>query len=164
MPRMKNAIASIALALAGCGGSGSVANVAGDYAVNVTDGANGCNYQNWNQGTTTSNIPFTITQSGANVTGVVGGAVGTYFDLVLQSHTFTGGVEGSNVQMTLYGKTSAQMGNCTYTVNATLNAVNMGDFLSGTIDFTDQGNGNPDCATIQGCKSTLSFNGSRPPM
>jgi hypothetical protein len=84
--------------------------------------------------------------------------------VVLGSHTFTGGVNGSLVQMTLYGTNSATQGNCTYTVNATLNATSMGDFLSGTIDYTNQGNGNPDCASITGCKSTQSFNGTRPPM
>jgi hypothetical protein len=161
---MKIIIASICLCLVGCGGSGNVPNVAGDYSINVTNGANGCNYANWQSGSTASSIAFTITQSGANLTGVLGGAVATYFDLLLGSHTFTGGAEGSAVQMTLYGKTAAQMGNCTYTVNATLNGTSNGDFLSGTIDYTDQGNGNPDCASIQGCKSTQSFTGSRPPM
>jgi hypothetical protein len=161
---MKITFASICLVLVGCGGSGNVANVAGDYSINVTNGANGCNYPNWMQGTMASNIAFTITQNGASVTGVLGGAVAIYFDGLLGGHTFTGGVEGSTVQMTLYGKTVAQSGNCTYTVNATVTGTSNGNFLAGTIDYTDQGNGNPDCAAIQGCKSTQSFTGSRPPL
>ncbi len=153
---------TLVLLVAGCGSEAPV-NVAGDYTVAVVNGQNGCNFSNWTAGSTTNNIPVTITQSGGQATAVVGGAAGAYMQIVLGSNTFTGPVSGSGVSLTLFGKTAASQGNCTWTVNATLTATSSGDFLMGNIVYTDATNGSPDCGTRQGCMSIQDFNGTRPP-
>jgi len=154
----------VALLAAACGNSSTPANVAGSYTVAVTNEGNGCNFQNWQSGNTASNIPVTVTQSGANATAVVGGAAGAYMTAVLGSNAFSGPVNGAQVDLTLYGTRSASQGNCAYTVNATMLATSMGDFLSGTITYTAATNGSPDCGALQGCQSIQDFNGTRPPM
>lgn len=149
------------LVLAACGET--TADVAGDYTVNVTNGANGCMVEGWMEGDTASNISLVITQDGSSITGTVGGLTGAWLELVLGSRVFTGSVEGSDIAMTLYGTRSAMDGNCTYTVNATAIGEVDGDFLDGTILYEAATNGNPDCSELEDCQTVQSFNGSRPP-
>lgn len=152
-------------AASACGddGGGTPTDAAGDWTLAITNGDNGCDFDQWQVGQTASSIPFTITQSGADVTGNVGGLAGTTLDVVLGSHTFTGDVAGHNALMTLYGERSATSGNCTWTVNATIDADVDGDVMVGTIDYTIATNGNPDCASREGCHTVQQFNGTRPP-
>jgi len=163
---IRTALVVAAVAWMGCGDDdegGHAADFAGDWTLAITNGDNGCAFDNWEVGNTASSIPFTITQSGVDVTGNVGGLAGTYLDVVLGSHTFTGDVAGSNALMTLYGSRSGSQGNCTWTVNATVDADIDGDVIIGTIDYTIATNGNPDCASLEGCHSVQDFNGTRPP-
>jgi hypothetical protein len=150
-----------ALALIACGSE--PADVAGDYTLSITNGSNGCGLDNWTEGDTSTGIPFTVTQSGSQVTGTVGGTSGLFFDLWLGGRVFTGTVEENTVHLSLYGTAAKQQGNCTYTVNATVSAVSSGDVLQGQIRYTAATNGNPDCASLEGCVSSQSFNGTRPP-
>src|SRR4051812_1638384 len=100
--------------------SGPPADVSGSYTVAVTNRTNGCEFPNWNEGAVSTNVPFTITQDGANVSGTVGGLSGAYTAIVLGTSTFAGTVAGSSVSMTATGTRSTMKGNCAYTINATV--------------------------------------------
>lgn len=139
------------------------ADVAGDYSIALTNRANGCSFTDWEVGNTASNIPLTITQEEANVSGTVGGASGGLLNLWLGSNVYQGTVTGDSVTMTIYGERSSTEGNCTYTINSTIDADLNGDILSGDIEYTAATNGNPDCGAIEGCVSLQEFNGTRPP-
>lgn len=146
--------------LAACG---SDVDAAGDYSLNVTNRENGCGFDNWVEGDSSSNIPLAITQSDSVVTGEVGGGAGVFLGLVLGSNVFEGEVSGSDVEMTLFGTNSATEGNCTFTVNATFDGELDGDVMTGEIRYTSATNDNPDCADIEGCVSRQELNGTRPP-
>ena len=149
------------LGVLGC--SSTPADVSGDYTMAVTDEANGCNLQNWTMGDSSTGIPVTITQDTKNVTINITGATGAYVAVILGTSMFMGTVDGDNVSATLFGTRSATMGGCAYTYNADLEASLNVDELSGTIAYTPQTNGSPDCSTIMGCSSTQNFNGTRAP-
>jgi hypothetical protein len=161
MRRLPLASTALVLTLAAC--SSSPADVAGSYSVNVTSRDNGCSLQNWTVGQMSSNIPVTITQDGSDVTASVTGLTGTYLDVVLGSHDFTGTIDGNDLDLTLYGTRSGTMGNCTYTYNAVLTGTLDVDTLTGQIQYQAKTNGNPDCGTLEGCASVQDFNGARPP-
>lgn len=146
--------------LAACG---SDVDAAGDYTLAVTNRENGCDFDNWTEGESSTNIPMTITQSGDMITGDVGGVAGGFLDLVLGSSVFEGEVSGDDLNMTLFGETSATQGNCTFTVNAVLDGELEGDVLTGEIRYTAATNDNPDCTDIEGCVSRQELNGTRPP-
>lgn len=135
-------------------------NAAGDYTVTVTDRANGCNLPNWTAGSTTA-ATVTLTQSANNVTAVVTGLGGLALDVGLGGHSFTGKINGTTLDLDLFGTRTNSSGNCTYTVNAKIRAVLTGDMLSGQIDYTSATNSNPDCGAIQGCDSFQDLAGSR---
>jgi hypothetical protein len=150
--------------LAACGSD--PADVAGEYSISLTSRDNGCNFDNWMEGDTASNIPITMTQSTEDpsmATAVVNGAAGVYLDVLLGSRTYTGDVDGSSLDLTLFGETTGMDGNCTFTVNSVLDATLDGDVLSGEIRYEKATNGNPDCADSEGCASRQEFNGTRPP-
>jgi hypothetical protein len=152
--------ASLAIA-AGCGSD--PVDAEGDYTIAVTNRENGCDFESWTEGESSSGIPLTVTQNDSVVTGEVGGAAGLFLGAVLGSNVFEGEVSGDEISMTLFGTTSAGDGNCTYTVNAVLDAELDGDVLTGEINYTAATNDNPDCAAIEGCATRQELNGTRPP-
>lgn len=141
----------------------SSGDVTGTYTVAVTNGDNGCNAPNWTVGNTATAIPFTVTQQGSQLQGVVGGVAGGYLDLVLGSSTFSGSSFGASIDMTLAGTRSATQSGCTYTVNGHLTATLTGDALQGTIDYYPATDGSGACQTVSACRSERRFSGSRPP-
>ena len=145
----------------GCGGD--PVDATGSYSIAVTNRANGCEFDNWNEGDTASNIPVTVAQDGDEVTATVEGLTGGFLSLALGSNVFAGTVEGNDLSLTLFGTTSTNEGNCTYTINAVLDGTLEGDVLQGEIRYESATNGNPDCAAIEGCASVQDFNGTRPP-
>jgi hypothetical protein len=151
------------LATVACAACGSDANVAGTYTVASTNRDNGCMFQNWTVGAMSTGIGVEITQSGSNVTASITGGAGLVFDAVLGGHAYTGSVSGSDISLELFGTRSMAKGNCTFTYNSTIDATSHGDAIEGRIEYTPATNGNPDCATINGCVSFQDFNGTRPP-
>lgn len=148
------------LCVAGC--SSGDANAAGDYTVTLTDGDNGCNLPNFTNGAT-STATVTLTQGGNDVTAVVTGVAGLALDIGLGGHSFTGKINGSDLDLHLFGTRSNTSGNCTYTLNATIRATVSGANLGGQIDYTSATNGNPDCSTIDKCDSFQDLSGTRAP-
>ena len=139
------------------------ANVAGDYTVAITNGANGCMFANYEVGASTSGIPVSITQTDDHVTAEVGGLAGGYLELVLGSRIFTGSVDGNDVSLRLTGTTMASMGTCDYSVDAVLEGRLTGDAMAGTINYTAVTDGSNDCGSLEGCDTVQNFSGSRPP-
>ncbi|MBT8496164.1 MAG: hypothetical protein KJO07_24175 [Deltaproteobacteria bacterium] len=159
---MRIAATIIALcALVGC--DDDPADFEGNFTIAVTSRDNGCNFDNWMEGDTASNIQMTITQEGAEVTATIEGLVGAYLNLVLGDNEFNGDADGNDVVLTLFGTNSATEGNCTYTVNGVVDGELNGDVLEGQLRYEAATNGNPDCAALEGCASVQDFNGTRPP-
>ncbi|HUH05205.1 MAG TPA: hypothetical protein VML75_24570 [Kofleriaceae bacterium] len=154
-------LVSCSLVLAACGSD--PADVAGNYSIALTNGANGCDFENWDEGATAQNIDLTVTQDGENASATVGGLAGAYLEVVLGSRVYQGTVDGDHLHLQIFGTPSATEGNCTWTVNSTVRAELDGDVLTGTIDYTKATNGNPDCAAFEGCVTRQNFNGTRPP-
>lgn len=139
------------------------ADLAGDYTIALTNRDNGCGFDNWQVGNTAANIPLAVTQADSSMTAIVGGGAGVYLDVVLGSRNFVGEIDGDNFEATLYGTTTGQQGNCSFTVNATLDGTLSGDVITGVLRYEAATNGNPDCAPLTGCVSYQEFNGTRPP-
>jgi len=156
--RLRVAWLSLWLCAAACGSDD--VSAAGDYAVTVTDGNNGCSLPNWTAGAT-STATVTLTQSQSNVTAVVSGVAGLVLDIGLGGHSFTGKITGGDLDLHLFGTRSNTAGNCTYTLNAAIRAVVSGNTLTGQIDYTTATNGNPDCSTIAACDSFQDLGGTR---
>lgn len=150
----------VGLAVTGCS---EPADVAGSYTIAVTNGANGCNLNDWTEGNTAEGIPVTITQDGESATAVVEGLTGAFLAIAFGSNQYSGDVSGNGLNLTLYGTNSVTEGNCTYTYNSVIDADLLGDILQGEIRYEAATTGNPDCAEIEGCASIQQFNGTRPP-
>jgi hypothetical protein len=143
--------------------SGPPADVSGSYTVAVTNRTNGCTFPSWNEGNVAPNIPFTITQNGANISGSVGGLSGAYTAIVLGTNSFSGTAIGTTISMTAYGTRSTTQGQCAYTINATISGTLNGNELTGQIKYTPATNHAPDCGTLESCVSQQDFDGTRPP-
>ncbi|MEM9492226.1 MAG: hypothetical protein AAGC55_23970 [Myxococcota bacterium] len=162
---MKHAIATtIALITAAtataCGGS---ADFAGEYTISLTNGDNGCQFDDWVEGETSSNIPLTITQSDDALTAEIEGVAAVLLGLFLGTTTFTGEADGDRAELILLGERAFSEGNCSYTFNGVVDLELDGDFISGELRYEAATNDNPDCAALSGCASRQSFNGNRPP-
>src|SRR5205085_2572645 len=127
---------------AACGGSD--VDPTGDYTVALTNRDNGCMFQSWTVGDQASNIPVTVTEdSKSNVSASVGGGAGAVLDLALGAHIYTGGVDGNDLALDLFGTRGQQMGNCSFTYNSTIDATLNGDLLEGRIEYRAATNGGP---------------------
>jgi hypothetical protein len=144
-------------------GACAPADVHGNYTVDLTDEMNGCSLSNWTAGSSTTNVPFVVTQSGGSVSGQVTGLAGVFVAAWLGSNTFQGSVTGSGVDMTLTGTNAMSQNGCAYTYNAHLVGTLQGNALMGTITYSAQTNGASGCGSLTGCQSVQDFSGSRPP-
>jgi hypothetical protein len=149
------------LVVAACG-SGDPVDVEGTYTVNLTNRDNGCNFQNWTVGAQTTGVQVVITQNDVNAIADVQGIAGGYLDFAFGSSTFSGNVDGSDLDLFLAGTRPQTSGNCTYTYDGRIRATLVGDALNGSLTYSSNGNNNTDCAAIV-CDSVQDFSGSRPP-
>lgn len=147
--------------LAGC--SDDPVDAEGQYTIAVTNRTNGCNFANWTVGDSASNIQVNVTQQGGSAVADVMGGTKALLDFWLGDHSFSGSVDGDHLDLKLTGTKSQTTGNCTWTVDAILDAYLSGDILSGRINYTGNGNNNTDCAAVNGCVTFQDFNGTRPP-
>jgi hypothetical protein len=148
------------LALAACGDD--PVDAEGTYSVGLTNRENGCNFQNWTVGEMTSGVSVVITQNGASALAEVQGIAGGYLNFAFGSNTFSGTVDGDELDLALSGTRPQTSGNCTYTYDGRIQATLTGNALNGTLSYVSNGNDNTDCAAIV-CTSTQEFSGSRPP-
>jgi hypothetical protein len=134
------------------------------YTVSLTNGMNGCGLSNFTPGDSSTNVGFTITQTGSAVSGTAEGLTGVGLDLWLGSHTFTGTVSGSHVDMTLHGnRAMTTSSGCAYTWDARVEGDLTGNALQGTITYSAAAAESAACSEIRMCRSVQTFVGSRPP-
>jgi hypothetical protein len=159
------AISLLSFALGGCGSGDSftpsLADVAGNYTVAITNDASSCSFD-WEEGKVSTGIGLTITQDGKTVQATLDGVTGALFALLFGTAVFDGTVNGNALELTNYGERTAQQGNCSYTYNSIVKATQTGDAIQGTITYTTKTNGNPDCSAVE-CSASQRFSGSRPP-
>ncbi len=172
----------LGVAVAGCGSDdfevpvrdGSIAdagpdaapkNMAGNYMIAVTNGANGCGYMNWMENAVSTGVPLTVVQAGAAVTAEITGITGGLVMLATGSRTFTGTVDAAGAfSMVLIGTRAEMQNACTYTRKVFATGSVVGDTIQGTLDYTTATNGSPDCGSLENCHTIQRFSGSRPPM
>lgn len=156
------------LSLLGCSSSASVGDepapldVAGSYTISLTYQENGCELENWQEDETLSGVALEVSQEDTAVVGTVEGVTGGVLALIHGSNVYEGTVSGQRVEMTIYGEYPLKEGNCSYSLNNVFVGDWDGDFISGTLKFTTQTNGNSDCEPVE-CSSNIAFTGSRPP-
>lgn len=148
--------------LAGCSDD-PPADVAGMYAMNITNGDNGCELDNWVEGESSTGIPVNVVQNGSTATATIEGGVGVYLDVVFGNRTFDGKVTGNAFDAELFGIRQGTQGNCSFTFNAQLDSSLTGDTLTGTISYVPKTNDHPDCGLLQTCRSIQNMNGLRAP-
>jgi len=150
---------ALALVLAACGTD--TAQIAGTYTTALTNGANGCNYANWQVGNMTTGVSVQFTQSNTNVSATVQGVPGGALSLAFGNNVFTGSIDGTALDLTLTGTVPQATGNCAFTRNAEIIGTYANNSINGTIHYTNADNKNSDC--VEGCDSMQDFAGSRPP-
>jgi hypothetical protein len=160
---MRVLVALLFVTLAGGACGSSTLDASGTYTMSITDEDNGCGFQGWTTGAVATDIPLIVTQTGANVSAQISGAVGSYVQLLLGVNTFTGDIGGDELNLTLTSTNAAHQGNCAYFVNGDVVGKLTGDALQGTIVYTTTTNKSPDCGAVEGCHSTQAFSGNRPP-
>ena len=143
--------------------SESPAEVAGEYSLSMTNRENGCNFDNWTEGESNAGVSFTVLQEEETVNGEIGGLAGAFLEVVFGTRMFSGDISGSSLSLILFGERSSKEGNCTYTINGTMNAEIDDDLLKGEIIYRPATNDNPDCQALEACTSRQEFNGTRPP-
>jgi len=151
----------LAVATLGCGGD--PVDAEGTYTLSVTNRDNGCNFANWQEGDSATNIKVAINQEGENANADVMDGTRAVLDFLIGGHTFNGKVDGNELDLVLLGTRSSTQGNCTLTVDAQLLAELNGDVLTGRFNYSYNGNGNSDCAPYDGCITYQDMNGTRPP-
>jgi hypothetical protein len=155
-------VATLAFSLVACGDDTPV-DANGSYTISLTSRENGCAFENWMEGNTSTGVPIDIVQDEELADATVGGVGAAYLDIVLGSHVFSGEVSGNRLELVLYGTRETQSLGCAYFVNSTMDARLDGDLLEGQLIYTVIDNGSQDCQEIQGCASVQDFNGTRPP-
>lgn len=151
------------LCAAACGGDDDPADVSGNYSVALVNRQNGCNLAGWTEGATASDVPLTIAQDGATVTGTIGGVAQIFLVALLGGSDFSGEVDGDALALSHEGTRTFSNGNCAYTYNAVIEAELDGDILAGEIQYRAATNGGSDCGALTGCVSAQEFNANRPP-
>jgi hypothetical protein len=136
---------------------------AGTYTLAVANGDNGCEFEGWDEGAVATGIPMRLTQEGTQVTAVIDGVTGLLLGVILGSNQLEGEVSGAMVNVSLYGTNSTTRGNCTYTINAVVDATLAGDYIDGRIEYRPSTNGSPACGVLNDCATVQLFNGTRPP-
>jgi hypothetical protein len=151
-----------------CGGafqsSSSPSDISGSYSIALTNQSNGCQFANWTNGSTASDVHFDVQQQGPNVSATVTGVAGLLFDLILGGKPqFQGTVTDSSFTMAAVGANSATDSQCAYTIQATMAGSSDGDTIQGQLTYTETTNGSPDCGYHATCSSVQSYAGARAP-
>ena len=144
-------------------GEGEQVDFRGEYRLQVTNGQNGCGTDAWREGETTSDVPFTITQDGAALTGQLGGWWSTLANLYVGNDRATGTATGNHMALRLVGTRNLTRDACQYQVDALIEGDLTGDALAGGVRYLAVTRGAPECAMLEGCETVQAFNGTRPP-
>ncbi len=147
--------------LAACGSSPPT-NFAGDYSVQLVNGANDCGFANWTAGSA-SNVKITMTQDGSTAQFTVDDVfAAAYLNLVVGASTFVGSVKDDTFSATFLGVKTATQGACTYKVNTKLSmTLDSNNVLSGTLTYTPATNADASCGVLNTCSQSQTVSGSR---
>ena len=145
--------------------SDEAVDVTGDFALAITNGANGCEFATWVVGDTATGVLVRLRQMSDNkFTAELTGVVRLFAELAIGSYIFAGDVTGASFQATLAGTREIMEDGetCKYRVNADIEGSLVRDNISGRITYrvvivTSA----PDCPP-ENCATVQSFNGSRP--
>jgi hypothetical protein len=144
----------------------AMGTVEGDYTIAITNRENGCNFDDWTEGESTSGINLALSVDDGDAVGEVTGE-GSFLVLTAVlgpgGNVLEGTATGANLELMRYGTRAFDEGDCIYTLTATVSAAVDGDVITGSIRYTAATNDNPDCAGLEGCISRQEFNGTRPP-
>lgn len=157
--------AALLLGLAGLSASCAKdpVDASGTWTINLTNGTNGCELDNWTEGSEGRDVPLTITQSGSAITGDLGGVAGTLADIVFGTHRFTSGaVDGEHIDLHLDGRAGSE-GSCAYTSQLDVSGTVHGNTIEGRVVWSYNTNASADCGIKATCETLQSFAGSRPP-
>jgi hypothetical protein len=146
--------------VAACSGNdsdGPPAQVAGNYTLTITDQQNGCNVENFTTNASQSGTVIAIAQDGSSLSMTAMSTQGLVLAFAA-GDTLAGTIDGS--QASLSSSSGLSQGGCQYSTTATTNAHFSDSQVTGTILYTQMGNGSSDCV-VQQCTSTQTFTGSR---
>ena len=151
----------------GAGGAGGAPlDIAGEYSVTTTNGADTCGSAMWMEGAVNKDIPFTITQKGVDLTAVVGGWAGLGQNLLLGNNApLLGTVSGNDFTLKAVGDVKKDK-TCESFWTATATGKSSADTISGKYVFSRAITKNTaDCAAgmVTECTQTFTFAGVRPP-
>lgn len=146
--------------LGACSGSDPV-DAEGTYSVGVTNREDACAF-GWTVGMQNPGVEVVVTQNGDAAIAEVKGLAGGYLSFAFGSSTFSGDVDGDELNLFLTGTKGQTKGSCAFTYDGRMSATLTGNSLEGTIDYVANTNSSPDCAAVA-CVSTQEFAGSRPP-
>lgn len=151
----------VAPLLYSCGSSPPApADVQGTYMLSASNGPSTCPLQNWNQGATTTGIPFTVSQNGASLSVDVGGPGAVLLERYSGNPHFDGTASGSDIHLTLTGTRSLTSGACVFTVDASVVGTVQNDVLTGILSYAPSTNKSPDCVAVHDCYAWMSLDGA----
>jgi hypothetical protein len=123
-------------ALAGLGAcSDTPANVAGTYAVTLTDGSDGCQVFEGQLPMAQSTITVAITQTGSQIQADVEGDGEPQLMALVGTHVFTGTVDGDTLQLAITGAFTRTIEGCNYKLDAVIAAAVDGARFSGSLSY-----------------------------
>jgi hypothetical protein len=116
----------------------------------------------WTVNEQTPGIEVVITQNGASAIAEVKGGAGFVLGVAFGSATFSGDVDGDELNLFVTGTRPKTTGNCTFTYDGRMEATLTENTLNGSLYYVANTNTASDCAAVQ-CTSKQDFAGSRPP-
>jgi len=138
---------------------------AGTYAMTVVDGANDCQFPNWKDGTTDTNITVQITQDAglAQVIIPTNTALATIMNFFLGTNSLAGTVSNNELKANLIGTQPIPQGTCTFTVDLALDmTLDSNSVASGTLTYTPVvTKGDASCTVLDSCSNSQTVSGPR---
>jgi hypothetical protein len=144
----------------------SVPSVSGTYALSVVDGTPSCKIAGVTEGTSTSDVPLTVSQDSVtpqNMTVVLGGNAGALLGTVMGSNILTGTLGGYQAVLTPESPDSGpppmgMLDGCSYSAAATLTLNFAGDTVQGTLIYTLNTSGSS-CQPLYNCQTVQALSG-----
>jgi hypothetical protein len=155
----------IALGLSSCSSDKEFEDtkqVGGQYDMTVRNGANGCQFEDWVEGETATDIGLHIEQDQNDLTGRLEGSVGSLVAaLALGTAEFTGTVASNRVTLVAVSPYVSRDGSCTFSREVTLRGELEGNVMSGEIEHSLATNDAPGCEGMEDCVSVQTFDAIR---
>jgi hypothetical protein len=159
------ALGLIALGLTSCSSDEEfedTVQVGGQYDMTVRNGTNACEFEDWVEGETATDIGLHIEQDRNDLAGRLEGSVGSLVvALALGTAEFTGTVAGNGVTLVAVSPYVSRDGSCTFSREVTLRGELNGNVMSGEIEHSLATNDAPGCEGMEDCVSVQTFDAIR---